>query len=112
MRSIRESGWKLISRLKPLALDRLCQRILSQIAELAASPDPAHDRYLAIYRLIGKRDREIALCCNGLSRSKVVERLTAMRALDLISDEEFAGFSEDTIHVNRLRSIYEGHPNG
>ena len=106
MRTMRESDWKLLSRLKPLALDRLCQRILSQIAELASSPDSSHDRYLAIFRLIAERDREIALCFNGLSRSKVVERLIAIRALDLISDEEFAGFSEETqTMVNRLRAI-------
>ena len=106
MRSIQESDWKLFSRLKPLALDRLCQRILSEIAVVASSPTSAHDRYLAIFRLIAERDREIAICFNDLSRSKIVERLIPMRALNLVSDEEFAGFSEETqTMVNRLRAI-------
>lgn len=112
-RSILESDWKLLSRLKPLALDRLCQRILSQIAALASGPESAHHRYGAIYGLIHERDREIANCFNGLSRSKALERLAAMRTLDLISDEELAGFSEETQSwVNGLRDFFRRYAEG
>lgn len=104
MRDIRESDWKLLSRLKPLALDRFCQRVLSQIGVLTSESKSTHDRYLAIFALVEERDNELANCFNDLRRSNAFMRLAAMGSLGLVSDEEFAGFSEETQSAVKLRS--------
>ena len=104
MREIPETDWKMLSRLKPLALDRFCQRVLSQIGVVASDAKSAHERYLAIFALVKKRDHELANCFDDLRRSNAFLRLAAMRAFDLITDEEFAGFSEGTQSVVNLLS--------
>lgn len=102
LRDIAEPDWKLLSKLKPLALERLCQRILDEISMALADSKSPHDRYLAIFALIQERDDEIAKAFNDLRRSTALIRLGAMRSLNLISDEEFAGFSTETREIIRL----------
>ncbi len=101
-RNIAESDWKRLSKLKPLVLDRLCHRILEEIAVAAADSGSYYDRYLAIFDIVQKRDREIADAFDELSRSKAYERLGVMRSLNLISDEEFSGFSKETQEIVKL----------
>jgi hypothetical protein len=91
-----ESDWKVLSRLRPIALDRFCERVIAQINELGSDSKSAHERYLAIYRLVKKRDEELAYCFNDLRRSNALLRLLAVRSFDLLTDEEFAEFSEQT----------------
>ncbi len=49
--AIKESDWKLLSKLKPLALARLSQRILDEICAIATESRSAHERYLAVFAL-------------------------------------------------------------
>lgn len=98
-REILESDWKLLSRLKPIALDRFCRRILSEIDAIVSGTRSAHERYLAVFAVMEKRDRELAECFNGLRRSNALLGLVTMRSLGLLSDEEFAGFSPETQSV-------------
>ncbi|MES2790527.1 MAG: hypothetical protein V4719_13025 [Planctomycetota bacterium] len=65
-RDIPEADWKLLSKLKPLALDRLCRRILDEIGAVAADSKSSHERYLAIYTLVQKSDEEVADLFNEL----------------------------------------------
>jgi hypothetical protein len=101
MRGFPESDWKILRRLKPIALDRFCERVLTKIGETAVGSGSAHERYLAIFSLIMDRDKELANCFNGMSRSNAMFLLIAMRSHDLITDEEMTEFSEDTQAVIR-----------
>ena len=93
-----ESDWKHLSRLKPLALDRLCQRILTEAqALIAAAAEGEHHRaYLALYRHIQAQDRVVADCFNDWRRSQAIFLLMHWRQHRLLTDEEFAGFSAET----------------
>lgn len=94
---LEERDWKHLSTLKPLALDRLCQRILSQVQDMAADAAKSpHERYLEVYRIVHDGDDDIATGFNDLRRSNAWLRLVAMRRLGLITDAEFEGFSEQT----------------
>lgn len=96
MRTINEPDWKLLRQLHPLALERFCQRVLSDIEGLAQdSAKTNHERYLAIYRLIQQRDSELAEIFNDQRRSTAIEKLARMRALNLVTDDEMARFSPD-----------------
>lgn len=97
---IKESDWKIFSNLQRVALERYCQRVLSQITAVANDEKRTyHERYQAIYGLIQKRDRELADAFDGPSRSTALIKLMLMRRLGLVTDQEFAGFSSETSQI-------------
>ncbi len=58
-----------------------------------------HERYLSIFKLIQDRDKQIALAFDGLSRSNALFKLTEMRRENLLTDQEFAEFSDETQRI-------------
>jgi hypothetical protein len=103
VRAINEPDWKHFRALHPIVLERFCQRVLSEIAGLAQdSAGTSHERYLAIYRLMPQRDRELADIFDDLRRSTAIAQLAHMWALDLLTEDEMARFSPDTREVVRF----------
>jgi hypothetical protein len=95
-RQISERDWKLFRRLQPVALERFCGRVLADVTRVAAGPGSAHERYLAAYRLVRERDRELAAAFDGPSRSMAWEQLGLIVRAGLMTDDEVAGFSDET----------------
>ena len=93
-----ERDWKHLSRLKESALQRLCRLILDEAQDLiaAAEDGSCHSAYLALYRLVQERDRQVADGFNDWIRSYAVSHLVLWRQHNLITDEEFAAFSPET----------------
>jgi hypothetical protein len=92
-----ESEWKLFRRLREVALDRFCQRVLSEICTLAADPGKGnHERYLAVFRLVKRRDKELANAFDDPRRSTALRQLACIRSLELLTEDEFAGFRPET----------------
>jgi hypothetical protein len=106
----RESDWKLFRKLQPLALERFCQRVLDEIGRLAADADKStHERYLAVYRLLKKRDRSLADAFNDPRRSTALVQLARIRAEELLTQEEFDRFSDGVrTSVQGLLDIWRG----
>jgi hypothetical protein len=103
MRAISEPDWKLCRQLHPVALERFCRRVLSDIEGLAEdSAKTSHERYLAIYRLMQQRDRELAGIFDDQRRSTAIEKLARMHVLGLVTDDEMAHFSADSREVIRF----------
>lgn len=102
MRAIKESDWKHLRELCPLALERLCARILQEVALASSTPQNYHQRYLQVFSLVQKGDREIAALFDDLRRSNALDRLVLMRKHGLIGDDEFSGFSEETRNLLNL----------
>ncbi len=96
--SFPECDWKTLSRLEPVALERLCRRILDEVQQLVAgaAEGESHRTYLALYRHIKERDRLIAECFNDWRRSRALILLMLWHQHNLITDEEFAAFSPET----------------
>jgi len=96
-RTIKESDWKLLKEIAPMALERFCCRILAGINHLASdSTQSCHQRYLAVFALIRDRDREIAEAFNDLRRSTALLQLATIHSHGLLSNDEFARFSAET----------------
>jgi len=92
-----ESEWKLFRKLREVALDRFCQRVLFEVNSLASDTVKGnHERYLAIFKLIKLRDDELAYAFNNPRRSIALRQLASIRYLKLLTDEEFAGFDKET----------------
>src|SRR5262245_45527703 len=77
------ADWQVFRELRPLALDRFCLRVLDEVAELSCSDATAHKRYLAVFKLIQRRDAELAASFDEPRRSTAVQQLVCLRSLDL-----------------------------
>lgn len=96
MNAIKESDWKRLSKLRPIALERFCSRALTEIEHIQREPvTTSHEKYLAIYDVIHARDREIASIFNRNSRSYAHSTILRMQRFGLLTDEEIAGFNEE-----------------
>lgn len=94
--NIKESDWKLLSQSRTDALERFCQRILSEIERINANNAlSAHQRYLEIYQIIERRDKEIAQIFNDHRRSTALNELAAIKSHGLLTPEEFLRFSQE-----------------
>ena len=99
-RHIKESDWKLLSQLRTIALDRFCQRILSEIEGINTNDTKSHhERYLEIYQVIERRDKEIAQIFNDHRRSTALNELALIQSRGLLSTEEYLRFSQETRDV-------------
>jgi hypothetical protein len=54
----------------------------------------AHEKYLAAYKLMQKRDKEIANAFDDFRRSTAFVQIAIIRKLGVITDDEFGRFSE------------------
>jgi hypothetical protein len=96
MTDIGKTDWKIFKELRELALERFCSRVLDEIARIGSDQAKSkHERYLAIYRLIQERDREIDPIFDTLRRSSAVSQLCAFRVRELITEEEFRSLSTE-----------------
>lgn len=92
-----ESDWKVFRRLREVALERSCNRVLGEIEKISQDADrTAHERYLAIFELLRKRDREVAAAFENPRRSQMMMQLAAIGSHSLLTTEELAQFSEET----------------
>ena len=107
--TIPERDWKVFRDLHPVALERFCERILSEAVGLVGNTKKSsHERFLALYRLIEKRNRELAAAFDDMRRSAALEQLLLIQSLGLLTDEEFGRFSPDTrARLQSLRQILE-----
>jgi len=108
MRDIPESDWKLFRTVREAALDRYCAGVLEESAAIIADERATHhERYLRLFRLLGKRDRTLADTFNNPRRSVARLQLAQMHALGLVTDIDLARFSADTRDwVMRIRGIW------
>jgi hypothetical protein len=96
-RTIVEADWKVLRRLHPLALERFCERLLSELDRVMHDrTQSAHQRYLDIFKIIEQRDREIASMFNDPRRSNALGMLAKIRSEGLLTEDEFSSLSPET----------------
>jgi hypothetical protein len=108
MHDIKESDWKIFKRVREVALERFCERVLDEIGRISSdSTKSKHQRYGAIYRLVRDRDKEINPIFDHLRRSTAVGQLFAFRYHNLLTDEELLQFSPEL--VKTIKDVHEIH---
>jgi hypothetical protein len=96
-REIKESDWKLFSRLHPVALERFCKQVIEEICEATSNcTADYHKHYLEVFSLIIDRNQQMARAFDDVRRSTAIILLTNIREGGLLTDEEFSQFSEET----------------
>lgn len=81
-----ERDWKILSRLRPLALEQLCRRILEGARNLIAEAQEgeSHRACLAPYDSIHEQNDIVAECFDRWSRSRALGLLTLWRRHGII----------------------------
>jgi len=92
----KESDWKVLRQLHPIALERFCRRVLDEVQQVIADPSRSgHERYLAVYDLTRRRNRELADAFNDMRRSRAFVRLLNIQSHQLLNEEELGRFSPE-----------------
>jgi hypothetical protein len=109
MHDISPADWKVFKRLREDALERFCERVLADVTRIASdNAKSKHERYLAIYKLVRDRDKEIDPIFDSLRRSTAIRQICSFRSFDLISAEELRQFSPQLIStVENILRIYD-----
>lgn len=95
--AIKESDWKIFRELRPLALERFCERVLAEVEAIRVDDARSfHQRYVDIFKLVDRRDEALAHAFDNPRRSSALYQLTTIREQGLLSDEEFRRFSDET----------------
>jgi hypothetical protein len=100
MRQIKESDWKLFRQVHSEALERFCKQILSEVERVNSDRTKGfHEKYLDIWRVLKRRDKEMARSFDDIRRSTAWNRLASIKELGLLTEDEFLRFSEETREV-------------
>lgn len=100
MRQIKESDWKLFRQVHQEVLERFCEQILSEVERVNSKRTKGfHEKYLEIWAVLKRRDREMAQAFDGIRRSTAWTQLATMKRLGLLTEYEFRRFSEETREV-------------
>lgn len=104
MRQLSKSDWKKLRDMKDRMLALACDRILEKAANLIEEKQGgSHDTYLALYRLLQKEDKEIALMFDDFRKNTALLILMSWRTRGLLTDEDLSEFSEETRELlNRI----------
>lgn len=95
--TMKESDWKLLRKLKPVLLERLCEHNLRECRDAIAEEDgSAHERYLHLCALLRTRNDDVAICFDDHRHSNAILKVAAIYRRGLLEDEELAQFSEVT----------------
>jgi hypothetical protein len=96
MREIKEPDWKILRQVHKEALERFCEQILLEVERINSdSAKSFHERYLDIWKVLRRRDKEMAETFNDLRRSRAFTHIAAMKARGLVTDDEFSRFSQE-----------------
>jgi hypothetical protein len=100
-----EAEWKIFRRVREVALDRFCERALTEITKLSAQASKTnHERYLVVYKRLQRRDRELADAFDDVRRSTAERQLAKIFALNVLTDEELGEFEPVTQSTVRFLS--------
>jgi hypothetical protein len=96
-REITETDWKLFRQLQLIALERLSERIVSDVRIISSDTgNTFHQRYLGIFDLIQSQNENMSRAFDNPRRSTALMQLAAIRSQGLITDDEFNRFSDET----------------
>lgn len=105
MNTIPERDWKKLRGMKGVLLDTACERIFQKIQAIVdGRAGRTHAAYLALWKLLDAEDKKIATMFDDLKRSNGILKLAAWRENGLLTEEELASLSDETVAAVRLLS--------
>lgn len=104
-RDFKESDWKVLRQLHPIALERFSHRVVEEIQAITSDGSrSAQDRCVDVFDLVRRREREMADAFDDMRRSRALERILQIQSHRLLTEEELGGFSPEV--RERVRSWF------
>ena len=104
---MKESEWKRFKRLKDICLDRYCNSVLEEATEICSQEAKSnHDRYIELYQLMRKRDKELGKAFDGLSRNQSHIQLMMMYRMNVCWFGVYGSKQTEKLYANQ--GIYSG----
>jgi hypothetical protein len=95
--SVPERDWKTFRELREVALDRLCERALSEIDAVVRNSEKSnHERFRELYGLVRDRNHDVARAFDGPKRSSLLVQLSTIVSLGLLKSDELDRFTAET----------------
>ena len=92
----KKSDWKHFKVVREAVLERMCERILNEVRDIAADESNTfHERHLAAFKAIKDGDQKLESCFDYLSRSRMMMQLGIMNAQGLLEEAEIENFSDE-----------------
>ncbi|MEM9217382.1 MAG: hypothetical protein AAGD25_23970 [Cyanobacteria bacterium P01_F01_bin.150] len=90
------SDWKVFRELREVALERFCDRVLTEMQTIATDPSQsALDRYHRIHDLIQEHGSQLAQAFDNPRRSHMKPQIMSIVGLNLLHGDEISRFSAD-----------------
>jgi hypothetical protein len=97
---ISERDWNVFRELRLVALERLCDKILTDAkAEIERRGKSSHEKYLSLYTLLKRGDDDVARGFNDVRRSTALMQIAIIHSMGLFTGEELQRFSPETNKV-------------
>ena len=109
---IPEADWRQFKKVHKKLLERFCERVLAEVERTVRSGGgTAHERYVQVYQLLKKRDKELAQAFDDYRRSTAFAQLVTMMSTELLTEEDLQGFSPGTQEkLQKIRSLMNPRP--
>jgi hypothetical protein len=92
-----ESDWRRFRELRQIALERFCKRTLEEVQTILRDGSRTHhEQYVDVFRLLQRRDDELAHAFEDPRRSRMIGQLVAIYSSGLLESEEVERFWERT----------------
>ncbi len=95
---IKESDWKYLRKSAPVMLERAFEAINKESVSLLENKKDLSqkDLYWAVSEHMEEKLKDVELCFDDHRRSTAMFKIAALRNNKFFTDDEFAGFSEET----------------
>jgi hypothetical protein len=99
-RQIKESDWKIFRQVHAEALERFSERVLLEVERINSDRAKGfHEKYLEIWKVLKRRDKEMSQAFDDLRRSTAWTQIASMKGLGLLTEDELGRFSPETREV-------------
>jgi len=88
-----EEDWKILKKLKVQLLQDFCDNILDQLEPIIKNrKNGSHRAYLDLWKILNKKNNELANMFDDLKRSTAFFKLAAWRDIGFLSEDNFNKF--------------------
>lgn len=96
MADIRESDWKLFTKIKNDAIEQFCKKSFFEFKEILEDESkPAHERYLQHFKAVKNKDKKMSQLFDGHSRSKAWLQMLLVRREGLANENLLSQLSDE-----------------
>lgn len=97
MKDLPEKDWKQLKKLKDQVIHRFCDEVLMKVKPITENKgNDSYKAYQNLWEVLDKTEDELSLMFDDIVRSNALLKLAIWRKRNLLLDEEFEKFTQET----------------